>query len=70
MEITTHKVTQKSVVFTDFNKEKYMTLTAWANGEGYDVDFDGGKNFSLSHSECETLQVAIITFYNEEVTCK
>ena len=38
----------------------YMEVTAWANGEGFDINIDrkrGMERFSLSYGEWELLQV-------------
>ena len=40
----------------------YMEVTAWANGEGFDIVIDrkrGMERFSLSYGEWELLQVLI-----------
>ena len=37
----------------------YITLTEWANGEGYDIDING-KLITLSDSELEAINYLIL----------
>ena len=38
----------------------YITLTEWANGEGYDIDING-KLITLSDSELEAINYLTLT---------
>lgn len=40
------------------NKSDYITITKWANGEGYDVDING-RMFSLSIDELGAINYLI-----------
>lgn len=56
MEITkVNQITDSLKKYTYGGKESdYITLTEWANGEGYDIDING-KLISLSNSELEAI---------------
>ena len=56
MEITkVNQVTDNLKKYTYSGKESdYITITEWANGEGYDIDING-KLITLSASELEAI---------------
>ena len=56
MEITkVNQITDSLKKYTYSGKESdYITLTEWANGEGYDIDING-KLLSLSVDELEAI---------------
>lgn len=56
MEITKiNQVTDNLKKYTYSGKESdYITITEWANGEGYDIDING-KLITLSDSELEAI---------------
>ena len=56
MEITkVNQITDNLKKYTYSGKDSdYITLTEWANGEGYDIDIDG-KLITLSDSELEAI---------------
>lgn len=56
MEITkVNQVTDNLKKYTYSGKESdYITITEWANGEGYDIDING-KLITLSDSELEAI---------------
>lgn len=56
MEITkVNQVTDNLKKYTYSSKESdYITITEWANGEGYDIDING-KLITLSDSELEAI---------------
>lgn len=56
MEITkVNQITDSLKKYTYSGKESdYITLTEWANGEGYDIDING-KLITLSDSELEAI---------------
>lgn len=56
MEITNvNQITDSLKKYTYSGKESdYITLTEWANGEGYDIDING-KLITLSDSELEAI---------------
>ena len=56
MEITkVNQITDNLKKYTYSGKESdYITLTEWANGEGYDIDING-KLIVLSDSELEAI---------------
>lgn len=56
MEITkVNQITDNLKKYTYGGKESdYITLTEWANGEGYDIDING-KLITLSDSELEAI---------------
>lgn len=56
MEITkVNQITDSLKKYTYGGKESdYITLTEWANGEGYDIDING-KLITLSDSELEAI---------------
>ena len=61
MEIT--KVNQitdnlKKYIYSGKDSD-YITLTEWANGEGYDIDING-KLITLSDSELEAINYLIL----------
>ena len=56
MEITkVNQITDNLKKYTYSGKDsEYITLTEWANGEGYDIDING-KLITLSDSELEAI---------------
>lgn len=56
MEITkVNQITDNLKKYTYSGKESdYITITEWANGEGYDIDING-KLIALSDSELEAI---------------
>lgn len=56
MEVTkVHQITDNLKKYTYSGKESdYITLTEWANGEGYDIDING-KLITLSYDELEAI---------------
>lgn len=56
MEITkVNQITDSLKKYTYSGKNSdYITLTEWANGEGYDIDING-KLITLSDSELEAI---------------
>lgn len=56
MEITkVNQITDNLKKYTYSGKESdYITLTEWANGEGYDIDING-KLITLSNDELEAI---------------
>lgn len=56
MEITkVNQITDSLKKYTYSGKESdYITITEWANGEGYDIDING-KLITLSDSELEAI---------------
>ena len=56
MEITkVNQITDSLKKYTYNGKDSdYITLTEWANGEGYDIDING-KLIALSDSELEAI---------------
>lgn len=62
MEITkVNQVTDNLKKYTYSGKESdYITITEWANGEGYDIDING-KLITLSDSELEAINYLTLT---------
>ena len=56
MEVTkVNQITDNLKKYTYSGKESdYITLTRWANGDGYDIDING-KLISLSDNELEAI---------------
>ena len=56
MEMTkVNQITDSLKKYTYSGKDSdYITLTEWANGEGYDIDING-KLITLSDSELEAI---------------
>lgn len=56
MEVTkVNQITDSLRKYTYGGKESdYITITEWANGEGYDIDING-KLITLSDSELEAI---------------
>lgn len=56
MEVTkVNQITDNLKKYTYSGKESdYITITEWANGEGYDIDING-KLITLSDSELEAI---------------
>lgn len=66
MKIESTKVTSKSIYFKSFfDKNAFVTMTEWANGEGYDITVSckEAKTFSLSCEELDAL-VALSGAFN------
>lgn len=62
MEMTkVNQITDSLKKYTYSGKESdYITLTEWANGEGYDIDING-KLITLSDSELEAINYLTLT---------
>ena len=44
------------------DKNDYIEVTSWTNGEGYDINIGtnhGNQNFTLSYSELEALKMCV-----------
>ena len=56
MEVTkVNQITDNLKKYTYSGKDSdYITITEWANGEGYDIDING-KLITLSDSELEAI---------------
>lgn len=56
MDVTkVNQITDNLKKYTYSGKESdYITITEWANGEGYDIDING-KLITLSDSELEAI---------------
>ena len=61
MEITkVNQITDQLKKHTYNGKDSdYITITEWANGEGYDIDING-KLITLSDSELEAINYLIL----------
>ena len=61
MEVTkVNQITDSLKKYTYSGKDSdYITLTEWANGEGYDIDING-KLITLSDSELEAINYLIL----------
>ena len=61
MEITkVNQITDSLKKYTYSGKDSdYITLTEWANGEGYDIDING-KLITLSDGELEAINYLIL----------
>ena len=61
MEITkVNQITDSLKKYTYSGKDSdYITITEWANGEGYDIDING-KLITLSDSELEAINYLIL----------
>ena len=61
MEITkVNQITDNLKKYTYSGKDSdYITLTEWANGEGYNIDING-KLITLSDSELEAINYLIL----------
>lgn len=68
MEGIEFKKSKRDSVFVNldgfgFNdKTDYIEVTAWTNGEGYDINIGtnhGGQNFTLSYGEFDALKMCI-----------
>ena len=61
MEITkVNQITDNLKKYTYSGKDSdYITLTEWANGEGYDIDING-KLITLSDNELEAINYLIL----------
>lgn len=68
MEITkVSQITDSLKKYTYGGKDSdYITVTEWANGEGYDIDING-KLITLSDSELEAINylVLVMRFENK-----
>ena len=68
METTkVNQITDNLKKYTYSGKESdYITLTEWANGEGYDIDING-KLITLSDSELDAINylVLVMRFENK-----
>ena len=55
-----NQITDNLKKYTYSGKDSdYITLTEWANGEGYDIDING-KLITLSDSELEAINYLIL----------
>ena len=61
MEVTkVNQITDNLKKYTYSGKDSdYITLTEWANGEGYDIDING-KLITLSDNELEAINYLIL----------
>lgn len=41
------------------NKDDYMEVTKWTNGQGYDIDINGKKHISMTIGEFDALKTII-----------
>lgn len=60
MKVTRDKV---DCVHVEFDDDKFVAVTEWANGEGWDVDMDG-QRFGVSWEEWDALCMAITMLRN------
>lgn len=53
--------TLKSVLvnYEDHLENGSVVVTAWNNGEGYDVDLNDRDNFRITHSQLAALRLAV-----------
>lgn len=67
MEITkVNQITDSLKKYTYSGKESdYITLTEWANGEGYDIDING-KLITLSDSELDAINYLVLVMRFEK----
>ncbi len=67
MEITkVNQITDSLKKYTYSGKESdYVTLTEWANGEGYDIDING-KLITLSDSELDAINYLVLVMRFEK----
>lgn len=67
MEITkVNQITDSLKKYTHSGKESdYITLTEWANGEGYDIDING-KLITLSDSELDAINYLVLVMRFEK----
>lgn len=60
------QITDSLKKYTYSGKESdYITLTEWANGEGYDIDING-KLITLSDSELDAINYLILVMRFEK----
>ena len=57
-------VTFKECTGKDKFKERYVSITEWPNGEGFDVTIDPNTIFSISWQEWEAVQMGILSISN------
>jgi len=67
MKITTDKVKQKTLHYKSmYDKDAFITITEWANMEGYDISSSHGKGrplqFSMCHEEVSAFRALIAAF--------
>lgn len=62
MEVTkVNQITDNLKKYTYSGKDSdYITITEWANGEGYDIDING-KLITLSDDELEAINYLTLT---------
>ena len=67
MEIAkVNQITDSLKKYTHSGKESdYITLTEWANGEGYDIDING-KLITLSDSELDAINYLVLVMRFEK----
>ena len=67
MEMTkVNQITDDLKKYTYSGKESdYITLTEWANGEGYDIDING-KLITLSDSELDAINYLVLVMRFEK----
>ena len=60
------QITDSLKKYTYSGKESdYITLTKWANGEGYDIDING-KLITLSDSELDAINYLVLVMCFEK----
>ena len=60
--IKTSNVKQTRIEYTDISdKLRYVTVTEWGNGEGYDISFNDEHIIPVSHEDFKAL-TAIINY--------
>lgn len=60
------QITDSLKKYTYSGKESdYITLTKWANGEGYDIDING-KLITLSDSELDAINYLVLVMRFEK----
>jgi len=60
--IKINKVKQTKIEYKDIgDKLRYMTVTDWENGEGYDISFNDEHIIPVSHEDFKAL-TAIINY--------
>lgn len=75
MKIKENMVKTKTLSFTSMwgtgeNKNAYITLAEWINGEGYDVSLShcgNEKNFSLTYEEFHAI-ITLFHAFNLDIT--
>jgi len=64
MKITTDQVKQKTLYYrSSFDKDAFITITEWANLEGYDISSSHGKGRPLQFSMCREEMQAFMSLF-------